>query len=157
MEKKFKLDDHRKQDPFKAPETYFDSLADKLTARIESRSAEQTAKEVQLKTNPYMLAARAYLAVAASIVGIIVLSWFGYSTFQTSAESADTLLAQVSTDDLAAYIFTDELEIEDVVSFAAGDIMDESPESIEDALHSLDDKAIDDLYNEFGISKDDTL
>lgn len=156
MEKKFKLDDHRKQEPFKAPETYFDSLADKLTAKIEKRSVE-TSKVVELKTNRQMPTAKTYLAVAASIAVIVVLSWFGYATFQASAESAETLLAQVSTEDLAAYISIDELEIEDVVSFAEGDLMNESPESIEDALHSLDDQAIDDLYNEFGISKDDTL
>ncbi len=148
MEKKFRLDDHKKQDPFRAPEGYFDSLAARLAARIEGQRAEKTVRVFPLRT---------YLAIAASIIGMIAIAWFGYSTLQGSANSAEALLAQVSNDDLAAYISSDDLEIEDVVSFVEGDIMNESPESIEDALHSLDDETIDDLYNDFGISKDDTL
>lgn len=146
--KKFKLEEHNRTEPLGAPEGYFETFSKRLDQRLADRREQRFGNEVSFSR---------YRAIAAAVIGIIFLSWFGYLTFRSEPQTAEMLLAEVSQQDLAAYLDNDDFDIEDVTAIATDDILELTPESIDDALGSLEDSEVGELYNDFGISKEDTL
>ena len=143
--KKIRLEDLPKKDAFRAPDGYFDSLSSRLNDRIE-RSDVQSRVRILSIWKP--------LAIAASLIGILCVVWFGYRSAESS--NAETLLTQVSIEDLQTYLGADDVEIEDVVMLADDELFVET-DLLPDAVESLNNEQLENLYNEFETLKEDTL
>jgi hypothetical protein len=138
-----KLEDIKKKNIYSVPNRYFDQLP----ARIQSRVQEK--KSVFGFTLDWSLAFK--LAVPALAL-VFILFYFGVST-NYSGQSAEELLAQVSTDDLIAYLETtdittdeiiDELDLSNIVLdfYEDGPIMQDM---------DMNDAEIDALLDKYGI------
>src|SRR5689334_21489862 len=91
---KLKLNEITKKHVFKAPDGYFDSLEDKINSRIHVRSGKM---RVIANTWQYI-----GYAAAASITFVMIL-WFANGD-RFKAATAEETLAQVSAEDLTAYL-----------------------------------------------------
>nr|WKN39823.1 hypothetical protein K4G66_14095 [Tunicatimonas sp. TK19036] len=119
------LDDLKKKgvtkDPFPAPEGYFDSLSDRIQARIteeEEASQVPSAKTIGLASRWYYAAA----AVAALVISVWLINPFKTTSDSVAAnegpaeEKVQTLLAEVSNEDLIDYLQMNQVDIYTSVS-----------------------------------------
>jgi hypothetical protein len=143
--KKMKFDDLPKRDIFKAPDGYFDSLPERLVSRI---SNDET--KVRTISSPW----RAVGYVAAASVTLIAILWFANSDSFKQVTPQETL-AQVSTEDLASYLESEEIDLSDIIEGADSFTWDENP--IDLLLPNIDERSSDLLYEEYGLTPEDTL
>ncbi len=139
---KYKLDDIDKKTDFKVPEGYFEDLPMRIQKRIEE---EQTAKST------FKLPVWSF-AMAAS-VALIVTFFFVFSGNENTAEQ---LLAEISEEDLIAYL--DELEIDEYDLASAfpettNELIFEKKEMLDDI--EFGDESIDNILLEYNIQVED--
>jgi hypothetical protein len=147
MEKKFtSLEDLPKRDSLKAPEGYFSSLGSRIDERLEARK----------QTKVFSLTYRR-LSIAAAVAGLLCVGWLGYKVAFTPTQTSERLLAEISVDDLQSYLAADDIELEDLLAYTTEDLFEPTEDRIDDVIESLDQRDIDNLYDEFEIAKDDTL
>ncbi len=105
MGKKFDIESLKKdKEIFEVPEGYFDKLPSRIQARIKE---EETTPQVVWVPR---------LAWAAPVL-VIMLGFLYFYNATTSADSVDELLAQVSTDEMIAYLDLDEISEEELVVY----------------------------------------
>jgi hypothetical protein len=124
-----------KENPFRVPENYFDTLSDRILDTI-SKSESTSIKPV------YQINWIKQIAVAASIVGIIFVSYSGYKFFNKTENINNQEIAQIIDTTDAEYSFVDEdniveaitteipvtenLEGDDIISYLVEDGVDEN-------------------------------
>lgn len=116
-----KLEDLPKNHPFKAPEGYFE----RLPGVIQSRVTEQSG----VKERPYFRYALQYAlpVVALAVAAIIYL-------VPAQPQDAESILAMISTEELAAYLEQSEITTEELLDEMNPD--NESAEAIESEVYS---------------------
>ena len=92
-----KLDDIPKKHPFTVPEGYFNSLPGIIQSRVAEKSGVRVAK-------PYV---RYALQYALPVLILVVVSVF--YLVPRSSQDVNSLLASVSTEELAAYLEESEI------------------------------------------------
>ena len=122
-----------KENPFKVPDNYFDSLSDKIFERI-SESENINKKPAQI------ISWKKQIAMAAAIVGIIFMSYSGYKILNKQDHSQNQFSQIIDTTD-AEYSFVDEnfivealttnqpetdVEGEDIIDFLVDENVDEN-------------------------------
>ena len=121
-----KLEDISKNHPFKVPEDYFDRLPGIIQARIAEKSPVK-------EPRPYFRYAIQYAlpVVILAIVAVIYL-------VPSAPKDVETMLASVSTEELAAYLEESEITTEELLEEM--DLDSESVEAIEgEAYFNFDD------------------
>ncbi len=135
---KYKLDNIDKKEVFKVPEGYFEDLPLKIQKRIS------TEKKFQKKAIPAWS-----LAFAASILLLITFIFL----IPESDPTAEELLAEISQDEIAAYLDQTDLDEYDIAS-AIGD--EDYQWEFEDTnvLDGIDlgDQTIDDVMLEYDLA-----
>lgn len=136
--KPFKIEDIEKKKPFDVPDGYFEDLPMKIQARIEK-------KEIQWFQTPVFK-----MAVSLASIIIIVITF----VFIGTNEPAEDFLADVSQEDLLAYVDFMQLDEQDIFSAFEGSMegVDFSETQIEEI--ELEDMELDDLLIEYDLSDD---
>lgn len=137
-----KLEEIKKKNIYTVPDKYFDQLP----ARIQSRVNEK--KPVFGLNFSWGLA---YKVAAPVLAVLVLLLYFGISS--DNMQSADDILAQVSTEDLIAYLETTDITTDEIIdeldlSDMELDFNDEGPilQNME-----MDDQELEILFDEYGI------
>lgn len=148
LKKSLKLEDIPKEQIFQVPERYFDELPMIIQTRIAKK---ETTKWWQVYLTP---ASSWKVALATAVIALIVV-FSGVFKSSTIGVSVDSMLAEVSLEDLIEYveysdISTDEILAElDLSDYDIEFLMGEDIKLIDDSeFYDLD--AID-LYEEYGI------
>ncbi|MCK5703830.1 MAG: hypothetical protein KAI29_21880 [Cyclobacteriaceae bacterium] len=141
-----KLEDIKKENIYSVPDRYFDQLP----ARIQSRVNEK--KPVLGVSLSWSLVLR----VAGPVLAVILVIFYFGITNNYTGQSADDLLAQVTTDDLIAYLETTDITADEIIegldfSTIDLDFYEEGPimQNME-----MSDEEIDGLYDEYGLDAD---
>ncbi len=139
---KIKLDDIAKNTPFKVPDNYFEQLS----ADILERKSGLNQKSAWVWT-PAMK-----LALASTFVLMITLTIVLRINFN-SPDKFDEFLADVSTEDIVAYLASSDLnefellEAIDDETMLDFEIEDDFMQDLE-----IDDESLDDIFQDYGIT-----
>lgn len=131
-----KLEDIPKKDFLSAPEGYFEVLPIRISTRIGS-------EKTSILPSRYRYAFQ--VAVPVLVLAIVGVSWF----MQQDAESTETLLANIETTALQAYLTeADALTYEEFIAEVNPSAADAN--ALEDAVYELQwqDENLDELLNE---------
>ncbi|MEQ9466512.1 MAG: hypothetical protein RLN88_03820 [Ekhidna sp.] len=136
---KYKLDDINKKSGFKVPEGYFEDLPMKIQQRIGTESTPQTIRLPSWS-----------LAMAASFI-IILTAVFILKN--TSTPTAEELLAEVSQEELVAYLDLIELDEYDIASAVDenSEILNFEETDVLDGI-DMDEGVIDDVLLEYDLA-----
>lgn len=142
-----KLEDIKKKNIYAVPDKYFDQLPTRIQSRVNDK------KPVLGVRLNWKLALKVTVPVVAVVM---ILFYFGIATMKNSTLSSEELLAQVSTDDLIAYLETTDItadEIIEEVDFTNIDLdFYENGPIMQDI--ELNNEEIDALLDEYGIDGD---
>lgn len=142
-----KLEDIKKKNIYSVPDKYFDLLPEIIQSRVNEK------KPVLGLSLNWSLA---FKVAAPALALVLILFYFGISTTDNSTLSSDELLAQVSADDLIAYLGTTDITIDEILeeldlSNIELDFYEEGP-IMQDM--DLNDEEIEALFDEYGIDGD---
>ena len=127
--KPIKLSDLDKKVPFTVPEGYFDELTNSIHDKIHRKPRREWIPQGQLR----------WSMIAASLALLVTISWVFWPKDEVSAEQ---LLAQVSEQDLIAYLDFQELTEADLLDGISEDILEELWTE-DEVLEDLDLKDMD--------------
>ncbi len=135
---KYKLDDIDKKESFKVPEGYFEDLPLKIQQRI---SKEEKSHGIRVPGWS--------LALAASILLLVTFVFI----LPSNDASAEELLAQISQEEIVAYLDQIELDEFDIAS-AIGDEVNELDFNDTNVLDGVDleDQSLDDVLIEYDLA-----
>lgn len=119
-----KLDDIPKKHPFTVPEGYFDRLPEIIQSRIAEKS------EVR-ETKPYFRYALQY-ALPVLILAVVAVFYL----VPRSPQDVDSMLASVSTEELASYLEESEITTEELLDQMELDA--ERVDAIETEVYNFD-------------------
>ncbi|MEQ8904065.1 hypothetical protein [Ekhidna sp.] len=134
---KYKLDDIDKKEQFKVPDGYFEDLPMRIQKRIQVETPVSRSKRTAWS-----------LAMAVSLLFIIAYVFI----IPDGDPTAEELLAEVSQDELIAYLDVVELDEYELASAFEGDdeIFDFEDTNVLDGI-DMDDQAIDDVLLEYDL------
>ncbi len=136
-EMKYKLDDIEKKEAFKVPDGYFEELPLKIQQRVSNEK----------KTYGFNVPSWS-LALAASLLLVVTFVF----VLPGNEQSAEELLAEISQEEIVAYLDQIELDEYDIASAIGDDVNDLEFENtnILDAI-DLEDQSIDDVLLEYDL------
>lgn len=138
-----KLEDIKRKNIYTVPDRYFDQLPTRIQSRVNEKRPV-----FGMKLN-WKLA----MKIAAPALAVVLILFYVGMPINNSTLSADELLAQVSTEDLIAYLETTDIttdEIIDEVDFTNIDLdFDDNGPIMQDM--EMTDEEIDMLLDEYGI------
>jgi len=133
-----KLEDIKKENIYKVPERYFDELPMRIQNRISGKS-ESAPSMVFNWTMAVKIAVPAFVLAIAVSFGILFQS-------NNTTQDAETLLAQVSTEDMIAYLQETDISVDEILNEIQ---FDEIADELVDEHLLLDDEELTgDLYDE---------
>ena len=134
---KYKLDDIDKKEQFKVPDGYFEDLPMRIQKRIQVETPVSRSKRTVWS-----------LAMAASLLIIITYIFM----IPDSNPSAEELLAEVSQEELIAYLDEAEFDEYELASAFEGneEIFDFEDTNVLDGI-DMDDQAIDDVLLQYDL------
>ncbi|WP_462249157.1 hypothetical protein [Ekhidna sp.] len=134
---KYKLDDIEKKEAFKVPDGYFEELPLKIQQRVSNEK----------KTYGFNVPSWS-LALAASLLLVVTFVF----VLPGNEQSAEELLAEISQEEIVAYLDQIELDEYDIASAIGDDVNDLEFENtnILDAI-DLEDQSIDDVLLEYDL------
>ena len=133
-----KLEDIKKENIYKVPERYFDELPMRIQDRISSKS-----ESIPATAFNWSIAVK--VAVPAFVIIITVL--FGvFIRTNNSYQDVDTILAQVSTEDMITYLQSTDISIDEILNEIQYDEI--ADEILQENLLMDDEELSIDLYNE---------
>ena len=136
-----KLEDIDKKNIYSVPDKYFDQLPGRIQTRIHAQSPKAFfALNWQLT----------YKIAAPALAMVLIVSYFWYNG-PTSTQSPESLLAQVSTEELVAYLETTDISMDEIletVDFENVDLdLSEETPIIQD--FEITDESINTILDEF--------
>lgn len=147
-QKKFSLDQLEKKHIYQVPDKYFDNLPGMIQSRV-------TAKKPFFKTNSFRLGIRYAFPVACLLVIGIYFGFFGNQN--KPSQSVESLIAEVSYDDLVAYLKDSEISTDDIIaSIEDQNLLIDFDRKEVDPFQDFDleGENIDELMDELDISED---
>jgi hypothetical protein len=144
---KINLDDIEKNEPFGAPDGYFESLSDRIMDRIETEEEVEPGLK-QRFLQPWMrYAAAACVVLLATVVFIT-------NRNNTAEPTAEELLSQVSNEAILDYLKDMDVTAEEILDVASFDEMD-IDQIQEESLPDLDLETLDLLIDELDFNEQD--
>lgn len=142
-----KLSEISKKDHFPAPAGYFDTLQEKIDARIASENREKVI-HVNWRYIGYAAAASVTLLVAVLV---------GIRNPTPQAQTVEEMIAAIPYEECIAYLEASDIEIDEIVRGTPVDAWDE-PLVLPTASDSLiGDDDLDVLYERYGVTADENL
>ncbi len=142
-----KLEDIKKKNIYSVPDKYFDQLPTRIQSRVNEKNP---VFGLILNWN------LAFKVGAPVLALVLILIYFGISFTNNSTLSSEELLAQVSTDDLVAYLETSDITTDEIIEEL--DLSNVELDFYEDGpiMKNMDmnDDEIDALLDEYGIDGD---
>jgi hypothetical protein len=140
-----KLEDISKKNIYTVPDKYFDQLPAKIQARV------QTKKPIEFPVFNWSLTYK----IAAPVFALVLLAFFWFNN-QAGSETVESLLAQVSTEDLVAYLETTDITTEEIIESIDFenldlDLSDETP--IMQGV-DMDEESLKILLDEFAVDEE---
>jgi hypothetical protein len=134
-----KLSDLDNKVPFSVPEGYFDELTVSIQNKIHHKPHQEWVPQKQLR----------WALASAAMVILVAVIWIALPSKQLSAEQ---LLAQVSEEDLMAYLDIQEISEDDLLDGVNTEIIDQlwTEDDVLDDLN-MDDLEIEDILLEYEI------
>ena len=134
---KYKLEDIDKKQPFEAPEGYFKDLPMRIQAKIDGKKSVTVKQRI-----PAWSLAMASFALIFTFVFV----------FYDNQPSAEDLLADISEEELMAYLDEIELDEYDIASAFENDldILNLDENSVLDGIN-MENEAIDDMILEYDL------
>jgi len=142
-----KLEDIKKENIYTVPDKYFDQLPTRIQTQVYKKKPV-----LGFSLNWHL----AYKIAFPALAVLLMVFYFVAPRFANSAQSAEEILAQVSTEDLVAYLQTTDIttdEIIEVVDFTNIDLDFYDHEPIMQNMQ-MNEKDIDALLDEYGIDND---
>ena len=141
-----KLEDIKKKNIYSVPDKYFDQLPTRIQARVND---SKPAFKLSWRWNLL------YKIAVPTLVIIFIVFYFGIES-NNFESNADNLLAQVSSDDLIAYLETTDLTTDEIIeeldlSDLELDFYDEGP-IMQDM--NINEEEMNVLFDEYGIEGD---
>lgn len=102
-----KNDDMKRKDPFQAPEGYFDSLADRIEARID-QEAEKPAARGRIIRMPMAVG-----YAAAAVITLLAVFWL--VTRDETTPTSDELIARLSDQEIIEYLASSDMPLEEII------------------------------------------
>lgn len=137
---KYKLNDIDKKQPFKTPEGYFEDLPLKIQTRIQKKEKHTSVRLPSWK-----------FALAASILVLVVT----YFIADQKPLSAEMMLAEVSQDELIAYLDNMDINLEDITTTfqeTSNELEFEEMNGLEEL--DMNEGDLDDLLLEYDLNED---
>lgn len=142
-----KLSDLPKKDPFRAPEGYFDTLQEKIDARI---GLEKKGRVIQVNWR------HIGYAVAASVT-LLVAVLIGIRNPTEQRPNVEQMLAEISFEECIAYLEASDIEIDEIVQGTPLEAWNEPLVSPTGPDSLIDDSELDALYERYGVTDDENL
>ena len=142
-----KLEEIKKENIYTVPDKYFDQLPTRIQSRVH---VKKPVLGISLNWNSvYKIAAPVFAVV-------LMVAYFGIPKLNDSAPSAEDFLAQVSSDDLIAYLQTTDITTDDIAEELDLTNIDLDFYSEEPIMRDIqmNENEIDALMDEFGIDDD---
>jgi hypothetical protein len=139
-----KLDDIKKKSIYTVPDKYFDQLPTRIQSRVNEKPVSRWGWNQSLI---YKLAASAFVVV-------LLLFYFGLGN-NNDSQDFDAILAQVSNEDLIAYLGDTDITTEEIME--AIDYNNAELDFYEDGMQSLeeiDEEHLNILFDEFGLGEE---
>ncbi len=143
---KINLDDIEKNEPFGAPDGYFESLSDRIMDRIDE-------EEVKPEDNRRFLQPWMRYAAAACVVLLATLVFFINQDNQ-AGPTAEELLSEVSNEAILDYLNDMDVSAEEILDVASFDEMD-IDQIQEESLPKVDLETLDLLIDELDFNEQD--
>ena len=141
-----KLDDIKKKNVYNVPDRYFEQLPGRIQTRVSKKKPDFF----------YSFNWKLTAQIASPVLAVLLLIfYFGIGT-QTSALSAEELLAEVTTEDVIAYLETTDLSADEIIeeldlSMVDLDFNEDGP-IMEDL--EMNEQDLDLLFDEYGIESE---
>ena len=122
------IDDIKKENPFKVPDGYFDSLTERTLSAVKDIPVSES---IPAKNHGGKVKIMPFLALAAAIAGFAVLT-AGMVKLVTRDSDSNTKQAQngvytdLATEEIDTYIIENEWSVPEVVSGGEGEIQSEA-------------------------------
>ena len=144
-----KLEDIKKKNIYTVPDKYFDQLPTRIQSRVNEKNP------VSWLSWNWSLT---YKLPAPAIAIVLMVIYFG-RTDHYSIQDTDTILAQVSTEDIIAYLEFTDITTDDIIETV--DFTDIELDFYEDGpiiqeFNEIDEEDMELLLNEYGL-KDEIL
>jgi len=141
-----KLEDINKKNIYSVPDKYFDQLPGRVQARIQANKPREI----------FSLNWSLTYKIAAPALAMVMLVLFFWYQGPAKSQSAEALLAQVSTSDLVAYLETTDITTEDIIESIDFDnidmdLSDETPIILD---FKMNEESINSILDEFGVDED---
>ena len=141
-----KLEEIKKKNIYTVPDKYFDQLPTRIQSRVNEK------KPVFGILSSWKLVLK---VAAPAFVVILMLFYIGVENYN-SIQTPENILAQVSTDDLIAYLGTTDLTTEDIIEeidFSTINLNFEDEGPIIQGIE-MDAQDLDILFDEYGIDSE---
>jgi len=123
-DKRIRLDDIKTKSQYKAPDGYFENL----TANIDKLIDEEESKVEESKSAKVASLSKGWYYIAASLAAACVIIAFWIYPLSNTSNDAESLLSEVSHDEIIAYLAYSELNTDDIVyELVSNDIRMEEP------------------------------
>lgn len=141
-----KLDDIKKKNIYTVPDKYFDQLPTRIQSRVNEKPVSRWNWNQSLA---YKLAAPAFLVV-------LLLFYFGMGN-ENDSQDFETILAQVSNEDIIAYLGNTDITTEEIIE--AIDFSDAELDFYEDGpimqdLEDMGEEDLNTLFDEYGLDEE---
>jgi hypothetical protein len=142
-----KLDDIKKKNIYTVPDKYFDQLP----TRIQSRVNEEQPVS-RWRWNQSLI----YKLAAPAFVVVLLLFYFGLDN-KKETQDFETILAQVSNEDIIAYLGNTDITTEEIIE--AIDFSDAELDFYEDGpimrgLEDIGEEDLNTLFDEYGLDEE---
>ncbi len=107
-------DDIKRKDPFKAPDGYFDSLADRIDARLD-RPAKDT--KIHILRRPVRL-----VYAAAAVITLLAVCWTLLR--ENTQPSSARLVAELTDQEIIDYLADSEMSVEEILENVSFEVLD---------------------------------
>ena len=142
-----KLEDIGKDNIFKVPENYFEELPMRIQSRIKNRD------------EPFLIPSfnwnQAIKIAIPALVLIVAILLAVFVNKNEAYQDADTILAEVSTDDMIAYLQASDISLDEILDeIQYADIADEfSDQTLLFEENELSDELFDEIILDYGINE----
>ena len=143
-----KLEDIKKENIYQVPDGYFDNLPMRIQSRISDNK-----EPAFFPTINWNLAVK--VAIPSLIVVVALVLTFFNRNINSSYHDVETILAQVSSEDLVDYLQTTDISLDEILDeIQYADIADEfANENLLLDDEELSNELYDELIQEYGINE----
>ncbi len=141
-----KLEDINKKNIYTVPEKYFDQLPGRVQVRIQAKKPEGI----------FALNWSLTYKIAVPALAMVMLVFYFWYDGPENIQSVESLLTQVATDDLVAYLETTDITTEEIIESIDFDNIDLDLTDETQIMPGIEmnEESINSIIDEFGVDED---